>query len=70
MVQWNKIKGLDIESLVDRIIVTDDMGMEFWKPDKRSYLDMIEYFNVAKNECIYIGDNPNKDFIGAKEYAD
>jgi putative hydrolase of the HAD superfamily len=67
MVQWNKIKGLDIESLVDRIIVTDDMGMEFWKPDKRSYLDMIEYFNVAKNECIYIGDNPNKDFIGAKE---
>ncbi|WP_315077713.1 HAD-IA family hydrolase [uncultured Clostridium sp.] len=66
-VQWNKIKGLDIETLVDRIIVTDDIGREFWKPHKRSYLDMIDYFDVAKNECIYIGDNPNKDFIGAKE---
>ncbi|WP_252223285.1 MULTISPECIES: HAD-IA family hydrolase [unclassified Clostridium] len=66
-VQWNKIKGLDIEDTVDRITVTDDIGREFWKPHKKSYLDMMEYFNVDKNKCVYIGDNPNKDFIGAKE---
>ena len=66
-VQWNKIKGLGIETLVDKIIVTDDLGKEFWKPNEESYLDMMEYFNINKNECIYIGDNPNKDFIGARE---
>ena len=66
-VQWNKIKALEIEKLVDKIIVTDDFGKEFWKPNKKSYLDMIGFFIVEKDECVYIGDNPNKDFIGAKE---
>lgn len=66
-VQWNKIKGLYIEELVDRIIVTDDFGREFWKPHEKSYLDMIKNFDIHKNECMYIGDNPNKDFIGARQ---
>lgn len=66
-VQWNKIKALSVEYLIDKIIVTDDLGKEFWKPHERSYLDMMNYFNINKNECIYIGDNPNKDFIGAKQ---
>ncbi|NRT73713.1 HAD family hydrolase [Clostridium beijerinckii] len=66
-VQWNKIKALEIEKLVDKIIVTDDLGKEFWKPHKRSYIDMMNYFNIDANKCIYIGDNPNKDFIGARE---
>ncbi|AQR97013.1 HAD family hydrolase [Clostridium saccharoperbutylacetonicum] len=65
-VQWNKIQALGIEKMVDKIIVTDDFGKEFWKPNKKSYLDMIEFFKLEKKECAYIGDNPNKDFIGAK----
>ena len=66
-VQWNKIEALNMKSVVDKIIVTDDLGKEFWKPHKKSYFDMMCYFNINKNECIYIGDNPNKDFIGARE---
>lgn len=66
-VQWNKIDALNIRKLVDKIIVTDDLGKEFWKPHKKSYMNMINYFNINENECIYVGDNPNKDFIGAKE---
>ncbi|OOM77941.1 phosphoglycolate phosphatase [Clostridium puniceum] len=66
-VQWNKIDALNIEKLVDKIIVTDDLGKEFWKPHGKSYLDMMKYFGVSKDECVYIGDNPNKDFIGARE---
>ncbi|EKQ51128.1 MULTISPECIES: HAD-IA family hydrolase [unclassified Clostridium] len=66
-VQWNKIKSLDIQDLVDKIIVTDDLGKEFWKPHVRSYLDMINHFSISRDECIYIGDNPNKDFIGARK---
>lgn len=66
-VQWNKINSLAVEKLVDKIIVTDDLGKEYWKPHKKSYLDMMNYFNINENEGIYVGDNPNKDFIGAKE---
>lgn len=66
-VQWNKIKALGIEKLVDKIIVTDDLGREFWKPNKRAYLGMVKCLKIREDECVYIGDNPNKDFIGARE---
>jgi putative hydrolase of the HAD superfamily len=66
-VQWNKITSLGIEKIVDKIIVTDDYGVGYGKPHEKSYKEMLEYFNVEPSECIYIGDNPNKDFVGAKE---
>lgn len=66
-VQWNKIKSLKLENIIDKIIVTDDLGKEYWKPHEKSYLEIIKYFNCNSGECVYIGDNPNKDFIGAKK---
>lgn len=66
-VQWNKIKALDLEKRVDKIMVTDDYGLDFWKPNEFSYREMLKYFNSMPEECIYVGDNPNKDFIGARK---
>lgn len=66
-VQWHKINLLGIEKMVDKIIVTDDYGLEFWKPHEFAYREMLKYFNCNKEQCIYIGDNPHKDFIGAKK---
>jgi len=65
-VQWNKIKALDIEKYMDKIIVTDDLGRDYWKPSTKPFMLMIEHFGGAPEEYIYIGDNPNKDFIGCK----
>ena len=65
-VQWNKIKALKLENRIDKIIVTNDYGENFEKPNQRAYLEMIDNFNLKPNECVYIGDNPKKDFIGAK----
>lgn len=66
-VQWNKIKSLGIENYFDKIIVTDDFGREYWKPHEYSYKKMLEYFQCEPKEAIYIGDNPTKDFIGARK---
>lgn len=66
-VQWNKIKLLEVEKYFDNIIVTDDLGREYWKPHIMSFKNMAEKFKFLPNECIYIGDNPNKDFYGAKK---
>lgn len=60
--QRNKIKVLDLEKYIDYIIVTDELGREFWKPHQKSFIMMKDYFNVEYNEMVYIGDNPLKDF--------
>ena len=65
--QWNKIKALNIEKYMDKIIVTDDYGKEYWKPSIRPFQMMLEYFNIKSEEAVYIGDNPNKDFLPCKE---
>jgi putative hydrolase of the HAD superfamily len=66
-VQWNKIKALHIEHYFDKIIVSDDLGKEYWKPHIKTYELMAQELKVSKEECIYVGDNPNKDFYGAKK---
>lgn len=66
-VQWNKIECLDIKEYFKMIIVTDDFGKKYWKPNEYSFKEVIRYFDCKPNECMYIGDNPNKDFIGARE---
>lgn len=65
-VQWNKIMSLNIEDNFDKIIVTDDLGKQYWKPNTLAFNIMKDSFKLSSKECIYIGDNPNKDFIGAK----
>lgn len=65
-VQWNKIRALGLEEYMDRIIVTDDYGPEFWKPSEKPFLEMINYFGGEPDEFMYIGDNPNKDFVACK----
>ncbi len=58
--QWNKIRALHLEKYIGRIIVTGDWGKEYWKPNPRAYLEV--QGNRRPDECIYIADNPQKDF--------
>lgn len=67
IVQWNKINQLGIEAYVDSVIVTGDFGDGFSKPNTKSFIEMAKLFNLKPCEIIYVGDNPNKDFIGARE---
>ena len=66
-VQWNKIEALGIERYFDKIIVTDDIGKDYWKPSEKPYKEIVEYFGGIPKDYIFIGDNPNKDFISAKK---
>lgn len=60
--QHAKLETLNAYELFDHIIVTDDLGRDFWKPNPHAFEMMKEKFNVEFNEMIYIGDNPEKDF--------
>lgn len=66
-VQWNKINSLELEKYVDKIIVTDDYGRDYWKPHEYSYKEILKCFNCRPKEAVYVGDNPVKDFVGARK---
>ena len=65
--QNKKIEVLNLENIVEKIIVTDELGKEYWKPDKRSFEMMKKYFGVEYSEMIYVGDNLKKDFLAPNE---
>lgn len=61
--QRNKLQVLDIDKYFEYIIVTDELGREFWKPHKKSYEMMKNNLGLEYEELVYIGDNITKDFI-------
>ncbi|WP_162151125.1 HAD family hydrolase [Haploplasma modicum] len=66
--QRNKINYLKLDEIVDYIIVTDELGKEFWKPHPLSFEKMKNYFEIDYRKMVYIGDNPLKDFAIKRNY--
>lgn len=58
--QWNKIRALKLKQYFQSVIVTDDKGKAYWKPHPWAYTHVQQ--ELPASSCIYIGDNPAKDF--------
>lgn len=61
--QFAKIQALGIDTLIEHIIVTDAKGKEWSKPNERAFLYLQQLTGNTGDECVYIADNPAKDFI-------
>ncbi|MCI8459632.1 MAG: HAD-IA family hydrolase [Clostridia bacterium] len=60
--QHHKIAALGLGNMVDNIIVTDELGIQFRKPHAKAFSLMCDRFNIVPTQMIYVGDNPQKDF--------
>lgn len=65
--QRNKVCALGIESQFGIVLYTDAYGREGWKPSLISYQEMMKALRCSGNECVYIADNPVKDFVAARK---
>jgi putative hydrolase of the HAD superfamily len=65
-VQRRKLKALGLDQRIRCIVVCDDYGLDAWKPSPVPYRVALEQLGVAPADAVYVGDNPNKDFIGAR----
>jgi putative hydrolase of the HAD superfamily len=65
-VQRRKVAALGLEPLVDVIVYTDDWGRAAWKPAPDGFVAALEQLGIAPPQALYVGDNPAKDFIGAR----
>ncbi|SFE55481.1 HAD family hydrolase [Alteribacillus iranensis] len=66
--QNQKIKVIGATNYFDKIIVTDELGREYWKPHPKSFEIMKHALDVEYDEMIYVGDNPKKDFYISRIY--
>lgn len=62
--QQHKIQALGIEHYFSHIIYTDRMGTS--KPDTAPFEEMKRRMHCGPREIMYVGDNEQKDFIGAR----
>lgn len=67
MTQQNKVEALGIESNFEIIVYSDFYGRDSWKPSPVAYLKVMEATKYQGANCLYIGDNPSKDFVTAKK---
>jgi putative hydrolase of the HAD superfamily len=66
-VQRNKIKILKLDKLFDVIILSDFFGKRYRKPHPKSFREALTKLDVKPEEAVYVADNLQKDFIGAKK---
>lgn len=68
--QRSKIKALGLDTLVDEIIVTDELGGElFRKPDDISFRIMQRKLGVPFERMAYVADNAAKDLIAPRRLS-
>lgn len=60
--QRQKLAAVEAELLFDAIVVSDDLGRQYWKPHEKPFRLVAEMLGVRLDELMYVGDNPAKDF--------
>jgi len=66
-VQEKKLNALGIRNYFDAVIFSDQLGRDAWKPSTKPFEEIVNRLRLFPKECIYVADNPLKDFIGAKK---
>lgn len=66
-VQKRKVEALKIKDFFDLIIYTGQYGPKNYKPNTFPYLKILKKFKIKPFESLYVGDNPFKDFKGARK---
>ncbi len=65
-VQQRTVAALGLENIFSTIILTDAWGRAHWKPSRRPYDEIMRRMPGPPDGYVYVGDNPRKDFIGAR----
>ncbi|MBN2021472.1 MAG: HAD family hydrolase [Pirellulales bacterium] len=65
-VQRRKVKASGLAGLFDEIVYSDQLGRDAWKPSPRPFILILDKLTTAAHQAVYVGDNPLKDFRGAR----
>lgn len=63
--QYKKLEKLQLAPLIDIIVTSEEAGAD--KPDMRIFNLCMEKSQCKPEECLMIGDHPEKDVLGARK---
>jgi len=61
--RW-KLEALKLRRFFDAVVFTEEIGREAWKPSTAGFEMLRDHFGAADTQCVYVADNPAKDFLG------
>jgi putative hydrolase of the HAD superfamily len=64
--QERKVHALKLQDKLHSVILSDKWGKDHWKPSQLPYIQSSRELQLPHDQCVYVGDNVSKDFIGAK----
>lgn len=62
-VQNSKIDALGIRDRFLKIYTTGSLGDDWGKPSLKAFTEIAKIESVSMREMVYVGDDPNKDFV-------
>ena len=66
-VQQAKWQALGLAEYFNAVVFSDSLGRENWKPSTAPFKLVLDKLGVEPASSVYIGDNPHKDFLGARQ---
>ncbi|HLD46522.1 MAG TPA: HAD family hydrolase [Desulfobaccales bacterium] len=61
--QQNKLLALGLEAWFNHLVFTAAYGEDWGKPSPRAFLEVMGQSGVPAAACVYVADNPGKDFV-------
>ena len=65
-IQRGKLAALGLEAAFDAVVLSDDLGREYRKPNAAPFAAALEQLGLPASGCVMIGDRPDKDVAGAR----
>jgi len=66
-VQFIKLKNCDLDKYFDSVVTSENAGYQ--KPRKEVFHYAVSAVNAKKETCLMIGDDPDTDMLGAKNFG-
>jgi putative hydrolase of the HAD superfamily len=64
--QEKKLAALGLRHAFDKVIMLGEGERADWKPSPRPFERWLMGTEISPHEAVYLGDNPAKDFLGAR----
>ena len=65
--QTRKADALGLAERVEKIVFTDSLPPGSAKPSEAPFAMLMADFGLEGSRCMYVGDNPAKDFVGPRK---